>query len=857
MTKLKRIFSSSFLNISLLAVSTLLLSIYYFTVNSLTEINDDKLSANIKTSYRYFVDKPSEYSIHDYGKFANKLVASAPSDIPFELSDYTYWVQITLKSSAYLDTDLVLYADNNLLDVFEIYHINKQDEFSSIPLAGNHRMARLYPHIRVELKSGQEQTYLLKIQTQGPPNVPLIIMSEDNFAKHMLYAQVVYGAFIGIVLLMSLYNFVLYFAIKDKVYLIYIGYLVSAFLILSSLTGFGYLIFPQDIQNTINRHLLFLDYYLVIFLLLFTLFFLRFDTQKNKSYKLGLLLSLVLLIVSFASLQLSFIEQTKLFFSIQPFFYIFALFLIARRLRSDFSWAKYYVLSWCPLLIGAAIQPLVLLNYLDYSFVTRNAFLFAIMLEITLMAFALAERMRRNEKERLTHIAYHISSGLPRKSNLESKINELCMLGGKDFNVIVIKPEHIEQVILYIDDEENTNLFRRLSKKLSALFEYNDAILPLTEKGEKIAFVNNNSFAIILDNDQNQQKLDTLIDSIQKIVLDNFRVKDIDLPLTALVGVASYPDHGNKSHQLINHAMMALPQAELSSNKWGMYTSSSSDQANYLLKLTSDLKAALANNQLAIYHQPQIDLKTQRVCSSECLIRWVHPEEGFIPPNVFIPLAEDLGLINQLTYWVIRQSLTQQYHLINELGFNHMVSINISGKDISSKAFLPNVLPIIEEANVPAEKIIFELTESASLTDNEHAMYVIEQLTELGITISIDDFGTGYSSMSQISHLPFQELKVDREFVENINHDPKRLIIAESTVKMAKGLGLEVVAEGINSEEDEHTLRQFGCDIGQGYHYAKPMSFEDYQVWLDQLVNGRIPSPVEGTFIPANKKSEA
>lgn len=857
MTKLKRFLSSSFLLLSLLVVATLLITIYYLAINNLTEINDDRLSPNIHTNYSYLVDKKSEYSLENYQAFKEQLIPSRSNKIPFELSDYTYWIQIDVENLSYRSEDLVLYADNNLLDTFEIYTINARDKFEPMALEGEKRFSRLYPHTLFSLTQDSDISLLLKIQTQGPPNVPLIVMSESNFTKHTLYAQVVYGAFIGIVLLMSLYNFVLYFAIKDKVYLIYIGYLLSAFLVLSSLTGFGNLLFSENIQNVIDKYLLFIDYYLVIFLLYFTLFFLRYDQQNNKSYKLGLLLSGLLLITSFASLSLSIIDQTKLFFSIQPVFYIYAMFLIGRRIRSDFSWAKYYVLSWCPLLVGAAIQPLVLLNYLDYSFITRNAFLFAIMLEITLMAFALAERMRRNEKERLTHIAYHISSGLPRKSNLESKINELCLQGGKSFNVIVIKPEHIEQVILYIDDEENTLLFRRLAQKLSALFEYNDAILPLTDKQEKIAFINNNSFAIILDNHKNQQKIETLIGSIQKIVLDNFRIKDIDLPLTALVGIASYPEHGSKSHQLINHAMMALPQAELSSNKWSIYTSSSSDQANYLLQLTSDLKAALASDQLAIYHQPQIDLKTQRVCSSECLIRWIHPEEGFIPPTVFIPLAEDLGLINQLTYWVIRQSLSQQCFLINELGYNHMVSINISGKDISSKAFLPNVLPIIEESNVPAEKIIFELTESASLTDNEHAMYVIEQLTELGITISIDDFGTGYSSMSQVNHLPFQELKVDREFVENINHDPKRLIIAESTVKMAKGLGLEVVAEGINSQEDEHTLRLFGCDIGQGYYYAKPMQFEDYQQWLEKLNHGRIPAPVEGMFIPKDKKSEA
>ena len=154
---------------------------------------------------------------------------------------------------------------------------------------------------------------------------------------------------------------------------------------------------------------------------------------------------------------------------------------------------------------------------------------------------------------------------------------------------------------------------------------------------------------------------------------------------------------------------------------------------------------------------------------------------------------------------------------------------------------------------IKAEKIIFELTESISFVQNGNAIQTIEKLIELGITISIDDFGTGYSSMSQISHLPFQELKIDREFVENVCSDNKRKVIAETAVKMAKGLGLEVVAEGINSALDEETLRSFGCDIGQGYYYAKPMSYNNYLLWLKNLSNGQIPASLEGEFIPANK----
>ena len=241
------------------------------------------------------------------------------------------------------------------------------------------------------------------------------------------------------------------------------------------------------------------------------------------------------------------------------------------------------------------------------------------------------------------------------------------------------------------------------------------------------------------------------------------------------------------------------------------------------------------------------------MCSSECLVRWNHPVLGCVSPEIFIPIAEDFGLMPTLTLWIIETALHQQVMLFEQTNLNHMVSINISGKDLVQSNFIKDVADIIANVDIKAEKIIFELTESLSFSEDSVAVKTIESLIELGITISIDDFGTGYSSMSQISHLPFQELKIDREFVENVCSDPKRKVIAETTVKMAKGLNLEVVAEGINSALDEATLRQFGCDIGQGYYYAKPMSHLDYLNWLNNLTNGQIPASLDGEFIPAEK----
>ncbi len=240
-----------------------------------------------------------------------------------------------------------------------------------------------------------------------------------DFEQRLMLSQIVYGAFIGILLIMAIYNLVLFFAAKDKVYLIYISYLLSAFVVLSSLTGYGYFLFSNKIMQQLNQYSIFFHFLLIISLLLFTLYFLRYERLKHWAFKYTIILTIFITFAAFYSISLDNIAQAELFFALQPIFYIVALYLIITRIKRDFSWARFYFLSWLPLLTGAAIQPMVLLNKLEYSFLTRNAFLFAIMIEVTFMAFALAERIRRNEKRKLNMIAYHQSNHLPRKTNLD------------------------------------------------------------------------------------------------------------------------------------------------------------------------------------------------------------------------------------------------------------------------------------------------------------------------------------------------------------------------------------------------------------------------------------------------------
>ena len=840
-------------------------------IDDIDQKNINEFNSAFTINSSYYVD---QNNATDIDKVLNKVhfIDSDLNNIPYVLGQQSYWIKLSLHypiSNTSTKTDrqesfvqdsgqeqLILMAEHSMLDTFIVYELNAftapkkvyQKNDNSKELSHN-----VYPYARLHQNHFGHSEYLIQLKSSGPPNVPLLLFTPQDFEQRLMLSQLVYGAFIGILMIMAIYNVVLFFAAKDKVYLLYIGYLLSAFSVISSLTGYGYFLFSTEVMHLLNHYLIFSDFLLTIFLLLFTLYFLRYDRLKHWAFKYSIILVGILFLLALYSLFLDEQSQTKLFFASQPLFYIVSLFLIFNRLNRDFSWARFYFLSWLPLLIGAFIQPMVLLNKLEYSFLTGNAFLFAIMVEVTFMAFALAERIRRNEQEKLTMIAYHQSNQLPRQTNLDHKISQLLEENNKNFTVLVIKPEQFQRIDLYINEQTRIDFFQHLNQKLSSLFRFNDVVLAITEQNEKLCYLENSSLAMVIDNTQNQQDIALTINSIQRAACDVFYINNLKLPLSAYIGLANFPEHGHTSANLINNASIAANDAELSENKWGYFTSQENQHSSSSLQLAIDLQQAINNQGFELYHQPQIDLKTNKVCSSECLIRWHHPVFGAIPPDVFIAIAEDFGLMPSLTLWIVETALIQQAALTEHTDLKHMVSINISGKDLIQINFIDAVAEIISRCDIKAEKIIFELTESISFAQNNIAIQTIEKLIALGITISIDDFGTGYSSMSQINLLPFQELKIDREFVEDVCSDNKRKVIAETAVKMAKGLGLEVVAEGINSKLDEDTLRSFGCDIGQGYYYAKPMSYDNYLTWLEHLVNGQIPASLEGEYIPAEK----
>ena len=314
------------------------------------------------------------------------------------------------------------------------------------------------------------------------------------------------------------------------------------------------------------------------------------------------------------------------------------------------------------------------------------------------------------------------------------------------------------------------------------------------------------------------------------------------------LGLALYPQHSADAAELLKKAELAMLQARKSVQQWSVYDA---QQEQLFLRhhlLFGKLRDALLQRRLCMHFQPQIDLHTGRVIGAEALVRWPDPTEGMIAPLAFIPVAEESGLIRPLTTWVIGECMREcaRWHAA---GLLLDVSINISAMNLMDPELCGVLQTTLQETGLNPQYINLEITESCFMSSPKRAMDVIQRIHDAGFRLSIDDFGTGYSSLSYLKHLPIDELKIDQSFVRKLLQNTGDQAIVASTIALAHHLGLQVVAEGIEDAETAQWLLGRGCDIGQGYNFARPMPAGDFVTFVQ--ARGVVERPAKsGFFVP-------
>ena len=312
-----------------------------------------------------------------------------------------------------------------------------------------------------------------------------------------------------------------------------------------------------------------------------------------------------------------------------------------------------------------------------------------------------------------------------------------------------------------------------------------------------------------------------------------FVVRGIGMTLNATLGIALHPDHGESAGSLLQHAEVAMYWGKAQHAPYALYRPELDRHSLVRLALMSELKGAVEQGQLSLYFQPKLEIRARRLLGVECLVRWIHPVHGFVPPDEFIPLAEQTGNVCALTRWVVRTALAQS-RAWHDQGLDLKVAVNVSALDLADPGFAGYIAAQLGEHGVQPAGLVVEITESAVMADPEQALGQLQQLCELGVRLSIDDYGTGYSSMAQLKRLPVHELKIDKSFVQDLLSNPDDDIIVRSTVELGHNMGLRVVAEGVETDAVLQRLDQLGCDIAQGYLLSKPLPAPAFAEWLEQ-----------------------
>jgi diguanylate cyclase (GGDEF)-like protein len=306
----------------------------------------------------------------------------------------------------------------------------------------------------------------------------------------------------------------------------------------------------------------------------------------------------------------------------------------------------------------------------------------------------------------------------------------------------------------------------------------------------------------------------------------------------ASIGVAAYPDHGLERSTLMRHADVAMYAAKRSNVGSLIWHERYEQHSHERLSLISDLRRAIDNDELLLMYQPKISLSRDPDIYVEALVRWQHPGRGMVPPMEFIPFAEQTGSIREITHWVVAHAV-EQCAVWRRDGVPMNVSVNISARDLMDAELPVRFAAMLEQYDCKAQWISLEITESAILDDQGHAIENLQLLHSLGCRLAIDDYGTGYSSLAYLRRLPLNEIKIDKSFVQRMARDASDAVIVRSTIDLAHNIGLNVVAEGVEDETTLDRLRSMGCDMAQGYHVSKPLTAADVLTWIRTSVRIR------------------
>tara|TARA_R110000737_G_scaffold1951_5_gene5690 strand:+ start:1615 stop:3063 length:1449 start_codon:yes stop_codon:yes gene_type:complete len=430
-------------------------------------------------------------------------------------------------------------------------------------------------------------------------------------------------------------------------------------------------------------------------------------------------------------------------------------------------------------------------------------------------------RLEQEKKELYNQSRTDALSGLANRNHLQERVEQIIDISSrekKEFALLFLDLDHFKSVNDSLGHDVGDELLRNIAQAIQDILRINDVV----------ARIGGDEFVIVLTHYKDVLELYEIIERIQTQLMKPWLINTFPIQITSSIGITVYPKDGDDLLSLMKHADIAMYEAKARGRKgYHFFTEELNAKTQQYIELTNAMREALNIGQYELYYQPQNDVKTGKIIGAEALIRWKNADNKFIPPDIFIPIAEHNGFIIELGKWVLETAI-KQLKLWQDKNLDLKISINVAAEQIQQQDFVAHLKRLLATYKVQASNVFLEITEYVFLNDNEVVHKTFSAIKELGVQISLDDFGTGYSSLSYLKTFPIDILKIDKAFLDDYDTEEGSVFI-ETIVNMAQTLKLSVVAEGVETVGQVNYLQSLNCNFYQGYVCSPPVEIKAFE----------------------------
>ena len=851
------------------AVLAFLLFAVLIMVWSANEHRISKTNINYAAEYQIYIAHDENVSFEEILKLPSNAwqTSKKSSDsLSFGYSSSSHWIKLPLINKVKSGQFLVI--NYSLLDEIDFYQVAGNKLLLKVETGDarpfDNRLVKVSNFAFPLADEFTRSTLYLRVKSSGTLKVPLYFEQYEDLIQDEAAETLYTGAFAGYMGLMILMSLIIVAINADKNYLLY-GVYVSASLGLTlNLHGLLFRwVWPAAPEwNQVSTNLF--SYTLIYFQLVFVCRYLKLENGPIKT------LSDVLKMLAMVGLLISLIPQwymplskiSGIFILLTNVFCLYLSVDYCFKNQSKLRGELYFALAWLVMAIGVSVVVLGVFGLLPSTPIVNNANMIASVLEVFFLTTAMicrfeSERQARihatlkshKEAEQRVHIEKHMLfqathdpvSHLPKKDVLLTNWPKLSadIQAGYCTSAVLIHFEGYYGQVLSFGQQVAESMVHELHDRVRRLLGNKSQYLKLDYQWsqDRAVVLDSLDLCLILTNPIDYDITDEL-NWLHNSLSGPFAYEKMFLDIELTIGVSKLHDL-EKVDRVIRRAQVASKEASQRRLKVLHYHNKLGQDPELTGIIMSKLKVVLDEGGLTLAFQPQINTQNGHLFGVEALVRWYDDEFGWIPPDVFVPIAEQCRLITPLTAFVVRESCAFYQRFNHNTGKEVAISINLSARNLSDEFLIQEVSSIIEEYRVPPRLVTFEVTETAIIGDIEKSRSALEDLLDLGVKMALDDFGTGYSSLVYLKELPFTELKIDKGFLVKDDKARHNASLVEAAVLLGKTLNMEVIAEGVESLEMAEQLAGYGCQLCQGFYFAKPMSEADFSLWYKGYDNKR------------------